>query len=425
MSGRLARTLDTWALAAGLLAGTNVVCAQIPCSYDVQIIASSNDCGGFGTVNTVGLGLNEKGAVVGYYFCPLWDHDEAFVWSVEGGFATLQRPQGVSSAIAVDINDNGVICGTALLSGLGFRGFVYDKGEWTILDPVIPDAGWSGSNAINNAGVVVGQRSTTKDLNPQVAYMWSGKDSFIHLDGLEKLSSAAAIKGDMITGWTANSGEFKEGFLWDDGQVTLLGPIPRGLSSDPAAVTNQGVIVGSGAIPMDGYQFGIPRAFFWQEGKFTMLGTLPDHFLSRSKDVNDEGIVVGNSSNVDGNPNIFHAFIWTEGSMNDLNDFIDPKLPLLLGSAAAIGDSGQIVANGKDDAGETLSFLLTPRNSPLGDLNGDGVVSAGDVLILLSNWGPCDNCEDCSADLNGDCVVGAGDLLILLANWGRCSPDKE
>ncbi len=51
----------------------------------------------------------------------------------------------------------------------------------------------------------------------------------------------------------------------------------------------------------------------------------------------------------------------------------------------------------------------------LGDLNGDGVVDVSDLLILLGEWGPCD---DCPADLNGDGVVDVSDLLILLGNWG-------
>ncbi len=58
------RMLVMAGLGAAILAASNVVCAQIPCSYDVQIIASANDCGGFGTVNTFGLGLNEHGDVV-------------------------------------------------------------------------------------------------------------------------------------------------------------------------------------------------------------------------------------------------------------------------------------------------------------------------------------------------------------------------
>ncbi|MEE8155435.1 MAG: hypothetical protein V3T53_10835 [Phycisphaerales bacterium] len=53
-----------------------------------------------------------------------------------------------------------------------------------------------------------------------------------------------------------------------------------------------------------------------------------------------------------------------------------------------------------------------------GDIDGDGSVGANDLLILLANWGPCGDCDDCPADLNGDCTVGAEDLFVLLANWG-------
>ena len=66
-------------------------------------------------------------------------------------------------------------------------------------------------------------------------------------------------------------------------------------------------------------------------------------------------------------------------------------------------------------AGDDLFFTV---GGVLGDLNGDGVVGAADLLILLASWGPCADCKDCPADLDGNCTVGASDLLILLANWG-------
>ena len=55
-----------------------------------------------------------------------------------------------------------------------------------------------------------------------------------------------------------------------------------------------------------------------------------------------------------------------------------------------------------------------------GDLDGDGIVSTNDLLILFSNWGSCPPPEkgDCPADLDGDGVVNTSDLLILFANWG-------
>ncbi len=61
------------------------------------------------------------------------------------------------------------------------------------------------------------------------------------------------------------------------------------------------------------------------------------------------------------------------------------------------------------------------------DLDGDGVVEAFDLAILLGAWGPCpkscvpgDPVDTCAADLSGDCVVEAFDLALVLGNWGPC-----
>ncbi|MSR41442.1 MAG: hypothetical protein EXS10_06025 [Phycisphaerales bacterium] len=48
------------------------------------------------------------------------------------------------------------------------------------------------------------------------------------------------------------------------------------------------------------------------------------------------------------------------------------------------------------------------------DLNGDGVVNAADLAMLLNSWGAC---AACSADLTGDAVVDAADLALLLNAW--------
>ena len=415
MSERLARILVTYFVAIGYLAASNVVCAQIPCEYDVQIIASSNDCGGFGTVNTFGLGLNENGAVVGYYFCPLWDHDEAFVWTDEGGFVTLQRPQGVSSAIAVDINDEGVICGTLLVSGLGFRGFVYDKGEWTILDPVVPDGGWSSAAAINDAGTVVGQRSITKDLNPQNAYIWSANEGFTDLGVMNGPNSAARDISDKghVVGWTGNGGSINEGFLWEHARLTLLGSIPGGFTSTAGGVNSYGTVGGSGRVQDRPGGPIITLGFVWQRGRFTLIDPIPGYDTSGAGSVNADGHVTGLSVNLD-EPTDRRGFVWIDGATHDLNAFIPDKKMVLIERAKAINILGQIVSDGDHQGMDSVTFLLTPTLAPLGDLDGDCVVGASDVLILLAEWGQ----RDSPADLNGDGIVGAGDLLILLMNWG-------
>ena len=203
-----------------------------------------------------------------------------------------------------------------------------------------------------------------------------------------------------------------------DGQVTLLGPIPRGLSSDPAAITNQGVIVGSGAIPMDGYQFGIPRAFLWKAGEFTIIGTLPNHLVSHAFDISSRQQVVGVSWIVDDNPNISHGFVWEKGVMQNLDDLLPSRLEISTRSAGATTDSGFIVADGTDAENNAIVLLLTPAQALPGDLNGDCAVGVIDLLMLLNSWGPCADCDDCDADLDQNCAVGVSDLLILLGNWG-------
>ena len=59
----------------------------------------------------------------------------------------------------------------------------------------------------------------------------------------------------------------------------------------------------------------------------------------------------------------------------------------------------------------------TCEGSPF-DLDGDGEVGAGDLAILLGNWGPCSPPSPCPADFNGDGQVNAADLAQVLGFWG-------
>ena len=46
-----------------------------------------------------------------------------------------------------------------------------------------------------------------------------------------------------------------------------------------------------------------------------------------------------------------------------------------------------------------------------GDLNGDGIVNAADLGLLIAAWGTD------GADLNGDGTTNAVDLGLLIAAW--------
>ena len=55
-----------------------------------------------------------------------------------------------------------------------------------------------------------------------------------------------------------------------------------------------------------------------------------------------------------------------------------------------------------------------------GDLDNDRVVGFGDLLMILSAWGPCPTDAYCDADLDYSGDVGFGDVVSLLASWGDC-----
>jgi hypothetical protein len=53
------------------------------------------------------------------------------------------------------------------------------------------------------------------------------------------------------------------------------------------------------------------------------------------------------------------------------------------------------------------------------DLDGNGLVGAGDLGVLLGAWGVAAEWV-CGADLDADGLVDGSDLAIMLADWGQC-----
>lgn len=62
-----------------------------------------------------------------------------------------------------------------------------------------------------------------------------------------------------------------------------------------------------------------------------------------------------------------------------------------------------------------IAVLRMEDSAIVGDLDGDGAVTAADLSILLGAWGPCSGA--CEADLDGDGSVNAADLAALLGAW--------
>jgi len=66
------------------------------------------------------------------------------------------------------------------------------------------------------------------------------------------------------------------------------------------------------------------------------------------------------------------------------------------------------------------SFRWVTRYTPpppcVGDLNGDNIVDALDLAVILGAWGTATQ----QADLDADGTVGASDLALVLGAWGAC-----
>jgi hypothetical protein len=160
------------ALGAVVALGVSPPAARGQCTYDVTVIQAP-PCGILGPPPTIGVAINEAGHVTGYVYSCLGGDTRAFFWTPEGGMEAVPAPAGVSSMTASDVNDHDVIVGTLDGPGTGFRGYVYDvkTGELTVLPPVNPSSGWSMAYAINNAGIVVGERSFTDEVWPRNAFV--------------------------------------------------------------------------------------------------------------------------------------------------------------------------------------------------------------------------------------------------------------
>jgi probable HAF family extracellular repeat protein len=90
------------------------------------------------------------------------------------------------------------------------------------------------------------------------------------------------------------------------------------------------------------------------------LGTLGGS--SSANDINNKGQIVGLFYNAD--ISTWHAFLFENSTMTDLNDLIAPLSGWVLEDARSINEVGQIVGYGTNSNGYGRAFLLTPIPEP-------------------------------------------------------------
>lgn len=414
------RTIRGGSLGAALVGvGLSMVCvreARTQCNYEVTVITGP-ECGILGPDPTRGVAINEAGEVCGYYTRCELGANLAYVWTPETGLVTLSIPgsdesyaQGTSVGYVVGHYDNPSDNYTLI-------GFIMQGKE---LIGIRPPAGGAGCTAwgVNNVGQVVGETGLPPPAGGVEAFLWESGVMTI-IDPSPTAGSIALDVNDMgvIAGYfgdTAPSQPTSRGFIWDDGDLTVLPPVPGGLTSTAVAINGAGQVVGGGLVPSPAGLVSHP--LLWTDGVMTDIGLLPGFDRCSAVDINDHGAVVGSCNKIV-NPNDRAAFLWWNGTMWNLGDLVLSDFPLDVINVGGINNAGQIVLTGTVPIIGTAAILLTPKDVPVGDIDVDCRVGIVDFLYLLSAWGSCGKAGNCPGDLDGSSAVDDADLFILLKNW--------
>lgn len=314
-----------------------------------------------------------------------------------------------------DINDNGVISGTAVVSqGNSFFRIatVVDSKGITTLSGMDGSTYAGGINSSNQVAVTYDRQgfylvptvwasSTTKTITilnepfatgvaindqgsvagsvgisgKQTAAVW--KNNQLNMLGslYGDTSQAVSINNqDWVVGhsFRYDGGNASHATLWRDGEMIDLGTL-GGRYSYANSINDLGDIVGYSQYSLHDY---LANATLWSNGQTVDLGSLANAG-SKALDINNHGLVVG-TSNLDQNSNDTAAVLWENGVLKDINTLVSPGSNWYLSSAIAVNNLGQIVGEGFYN-GEKRIYMLSMVPEPVNN----GMLLAGLGLIGL------------------------------------------
>jgi probable HAF family extracellular repeat protein len=206
---------------------------------------------------------------------------------------------------------------------------------------VLPGGFWSQATAANDRGQVVGYGQSTGTQ----AFIWDQQRGVRQLSAGPKGYSYAYGINDagQVVGAADN-----EAVMWD--QAGARHKLGAGAASIAYGINERGLVVGDAN----------GRAFAWSSARaFRYLPVPRGVGTSIARAVNDAGQIVGSAqvTRVSALPE-FHAVLWQDGTMRDLNDVLPARSGWQLETATAINRRGQILGNGIHN-GQERAFLLT------------------------------------------------------------------
>ena len=265
-----------------------------------------------------------------------------------------------SRATATDINNNGQVVGTSYTESGEQHAYIYSNGIMTDLGTFGGLSGDAGSwaTAINDSGQVVGSSVTTS--GEQHAFLYSNGDmtDLGTLGG--DLSAAFDINND---GQIVGCSETDDGlghahaFLYSNGTMTNLGAVFGGDGSWAMCINDSGQIAG---LYYNNSDNGTPHAVLYSNGIVTDLGDFGGG-TSMVYGINNSGQIVGGAATEDLDE---HAFLYSDGTMIDLNSVIDQEYGwTIINDALAINDAGWVLGYGYNAITGGRNALIIPVSS--------------------------------------------------------------
>ena len=262
---------------------------------------------------TSNVNINNAGNIAGTY----WGYARAFTWDTINGKQMLTVPGSMPYYGAYDINDNGsIIAANWNFDASQSNSYLLKNDVWTFIPALVSTPLSMHAAAMNNHDQVVG---------------------YGRVGGV---------------GYTT----LYEAFVWDELGGTRALPTLGGTINMANDINDSGQIVGSAYTAGDETR----HAVLWSGETITVLSG-PGASNSGALGINESGEVVGFLTAAD---STYHAFLYLEGEMLDLNDLIDPGTGWTLNYAWDINDNGWITGEGLDANGNTHGYVLIPSRLP-------------------------------------------------------------
>jgi probable HAF family extracellular repeat protein len=259
---RFASLLLTLLLAKGLLA-----------AQDASYTFTAFDFPGL-TGNTWASGINDRGQIVGGYFCCggiFTGHYHGFLFD-RGEFTTIDVPfPGALHTEANGINNRGQIVGI-YVNDTGRHGFLYDDGVFSTIDVPFTDAISTDAFGINDRGEIVGRYDDGQNFH---GFLYS-QGEFSRLDApFSQVPNTIAYginnRGQIVGGYGGTGAGTRHAFVYDRGEFTTIdAPLSDVEYIAANAINDRGVIGGTYCCGEDGQ-----HGFLYDRTEFVTIDVPP------------------------------------------------------------------------------------------------------------------------------------------------------